>query len=88
MITDTELKLKAYDVLRKKLNLVDVERFISIIQREKFDYTKWRENLFEDMSLDELSDKAMKYYNEQNPPSKNCLYKFLYIYWYKIKSIC
>ena len=70
MITDTELKLKAYDVLRKKLNLVDVERFISIIQREKFDYIKWRENLFEDMSLDELSDKAMKYYNEQNPPSK------------------
>jgi hypothetical protein len=61
MITDTELKLKAYDVLREKLNLVDVERFISIIQKEKFDYTKWRENLFEDMTLDELSSKAMKY---------------------------
>ncbi len=78
MITDTELKLKAYDVLREKLNLVDVERFISIIQREKFDYTKWRENLFEDMSLDELSDKAMKYYNKQNPPTKKTT---------KIKSI-
>lgn len=70
MITDTELKLKAYDVLREKLNLVDVERFISIIQKEKFDYTKWRENLFEDMTLDELSSKAMKYYNKQNPPAK------------------
>lgn len=70
MITDTELKLKAYDVLREKLNLVDVERFISIIQKEKFDYTKWRENLFEDMTLDELSNKAMKYYNKQNPPPK------------------
>lgn len=70
MLSDEELKLKGYAALREKLNLVDVGRFISIIQREKFDYTKWQENLFEDMSLDELSDKAMKYYNKQNPTSK------------------
>ena len=60
MITDTELKLKAYDVLREKLNLVDVERFISIIQKEKFDYTKWRENLFEDMTNEDIIKEAIR----------------------------
>ncbi len=68
MITDTELKVKAYDVLREKLNLVDVERFISLIQKDKFDYTKWRENILEDLSLDDLSSKAMDYYKKQNNP--------------------
>ncbi|HMW05926.1 MAG TPA: hypothetical protein PK079_10560 [Leptospiraceae bacterium] len=75
MITDTELKMKAYGALREKLNLVDVERFISIIQKEKFDYTKWRENILEDLSLDELSDKAMNYYKKQNSPSKKKIKK-------------
>jgi hypothetical protein len=60
VITDTELKLKAYDVLREKLNLVDVERFISIIQKEKFDYTKWRENLFEDMTNEDIIKEAIR----------------------------
>ncbi|MDX1961234.1 MAG: hypothetical protein SFU98_21875 [Leptospiraceae bacterium] len=66
MITDTELKVKAYRVLREKLNLVDVERFISLIQKDKFDYTKWRENILEDLSLDDLSSKAMDYYKKNN----------------------
>ncbi|MBK9500749.1 MAG: hypothetical protein IPO06_15505 [Leptospiraceae bacterium] len=67
MITDTELKLKAYDVLREKLNLVDVERFISIIQKEKFDYTKWRENLLK-LTLDKATRQENK--KKQNPPQK------------------
>jgi len=27
-------------------------------QREPFDYTKWQEGLFEDMSIEEISEKA------------------------------
>lgn len=38
------------------------ERFIVLITREPFDYTKWRENnLNEDISVRELSQKAMAY---------------------------
>jgi hypothetical protein len=29
-----------------------------LIQREPFDYTKWQEHLFEDMSIEEISEKA------------------------------
>ncbi len=31
------------------------------INREKFDYTKWRKDLFEDMDITDLADKADKF---------------------------
>ncbi len=65
MLSDEELKLKGYAALREKLNLVDVERFISIIQKEKFDYTEWRKTLFEDMTIEEISQKAMEHWNKK-----------------------
>lgn len=60
MITDTELKLKGFELLRSSLGLVELEKFISLIQLEKFDYTKWRENLFSELSGEEISKLAMK----------------------------
>lgn len=41
MITDTEIKLKGLEVLINKLGRIKVERFVSLIMREPFDYTKW-----------------------------------------------
>jgi len=29
-----------------------------LLKRESFDYTKWRKDLFEDLSLEELAEKA------------------------------
>ena len=60
MITDTEIKIKGYKVLSKYLGDVEAERFISLIQREPFDYTKWRQkNLIEADSIEEISKLAM-----------------------------
>jgi len=39
---------------------VETERFISLIIKEHFDYTEWQKNLFEDMTIEELSEKAMQ----------------------------
>ena len=58
MISDTVIKQKGFEVLKEKLGIVEMERFIMLINREKFDYTKWRKELFEDMDLSELSNKA------------------------------
>ena len=41
MITDTELKLKGITVLTDALGNVGMEKFISLLLREPFDYTKW-----------------------------------------------
>ncbi|MCK5154718.1 MAG: hypothetical protein KAQ93_10205 [Spirochaetales bacterium] len=59
--TDASLKKEGFEVLRKKLGEVNMERFIVLVNREKFDYTKWRKNLFEDLKLEELAEKADQY---------------------------
>lgn len=59
MMTDTEIRLKGLEVLAKHLGDVEAERFIALIQREPFDYTKWRQGLDEDLSIEEISKKAM-----------------------------
>jgi len=46
----------------ENLGLVEAERFISLLHVESFDYTEWRrENLFQDMTVEELSNAAMEY---------------------------
>jgi hypothetical protein len=59
MITDTEIKIKGTHLLSEYLGDVEAERFIALIQREPFDYTKWRQTLDEDLSIEEISRKAM-----------------------------
>jgi hypothetical protein len=62
MLTDTELKIKGCEILSKYLGEVEAERFIALIQRESFDYTKWRQkNLPEVETIEELSKMAMEY---------------------------
>jgi len=57
--TDTEIKLAGMQALSQSLDLVEAERFIALIQREKFDYTKWRQSQFTDLSVHEISKQAM-----------------------------
>jgi len=64
MITDTEIKSKGIQLLAKHLGDVEAERFIALIQREPFDYTKWREKMDEDLSIKEISQKAMSQRNK------------------------
>ena len=63
-MTDTELKIKGYEVLSTELGLVEMEKFITLVQLDKFDYTKWRTNLFKDMPGEEISKLAMKNRNK------------------------
>jgi len=61
MRTDTIIRNEGTRVLMDHLGLVEAERFIMLIQKEPFDYTQWQEDLFEDMSIDEISKKAAEY---------------------------
>jgi hypothetical protein len=60
MITDTEIKLKGIQILAEYLGDVETERFIALIQREPFDYTKWRQGLDEDLTIENISQRAME----------------------------
>jgi len=59
-MTDTELKIKAYEILSSQLGLVEMEKFISLVQLDKFDYTRWRNDLFRNKSGEEISKMAME----------------------------
>ena len=59
MITDTEIKIKGINLLAQYLGNVEAERFIALIQREPFDYTKWHQDLDDELSIEEISRKAM-----------------------------
>ena len=65
MITDTEIRLKGLKALTASLGDIEAERFISIIQREPFDYTKWRQSLDDDLPIEEISIKAMELINKK-----------------------
>lgn len=54
------------EVLSKYLGIVEAERFVALIQREKFNYTKWRSNLFQGLSGREISKKAMEFQEEMD----------------------
>ncbi len=60
MITDNEIKLQGIEALITSLGEVKAERFISLILREPFDYTKWQEKLWIDKSIEEISSMAME----------------------------
>lgn len=64
--TDTVIKQEGMSILLEKLGMVDAERFISLIIREPFDYTKWRTNLFDGMTVEELAQKANAYSKSLN----------------------
>ena len=64
MHTEMVLRNKGMKVLVDKLGHVEAERFISLIIREPFDYTEWQKDLFDNMSVKELSNLAMKEYDK------------------------
>jgi hypothetical protein len=60
MITDTEIKIKGFRILLEALGEIEAERFISLILKEPFDYTKWQRNLLMDKTVSEISGSAMR----------------------------
>ncbi len=63
-MTNSVLINTGMKVLIENLGDVNAEKFISLIIRETFDYTKWQRDLFGEMSIEEVSNKAMKLYNK------------------------
>ncbi|MCM1256237.1 MAG: hypothetical protein NC307_00090 [Roseburia sp.] len=70
MTTDMEIMNKGINCLLEKLGVVETERFISVINREKFDYTKWQQQRFDNMRSDEFNEAAIAY-SQKTPFHKN-----------------
>ena len=60
MITDEELKVQGVRALIAALGDVEAERFVSLLTRAPFDYTKRQATLWPDVGVEELSREAMR----------------------------
>lgn len=58
MKTDTEIRSNGLKLLFQHLGDVDAERFLAMVNRERFDYTHWRSKQWSDESVASLAAKA------------------------------
>ena len=62
MTSDTvEIMNKGMGRLTEALGVIDAQRFISAVIREKLDYSKWRRDYFDSMEPGEFHQKALEY---------------------------
>ena len=59
--TDAEVMRLGMDCLEKNLGIIDTERFISGLLRERFDYTEWRKKYIADVDLETFLNEAAEY---------------------------
>lgn len=57
----TEIMNKGMKCLTQHLGSIEAEQFISIIIREKFDYTKWQREYFDAKSPEVISNEASSF---------------------------
>ncbi len=58
MRTDAEIRLAGMNALIDVLGLVEAERFIAAVSRDRLDYTEWRRTNLPSISLDSLAVQA------------------------------
>ncbi len=58
MKTDAEIRVAGMNALIGALGLVETERFMMAVSRERFDYTEWRRHGLPELSLGELARLA------------------------------
>jgi len=59
MKTDAEIRTLGFRALVEAMGTLEAERFITMLLREPFDYTEWRQALWEEMDVETISREAM-----------------------------
>ncbi len=70
MKTEAEIRMRGMQALISALGLIEAERFLAAVSRDKFDYTEWRRSGLPDMSIDEISAAANKVSDGLNRTNK------------------
>jgi hypothetical protein len=70
MRSDNVLRLDAMNLLRKEFGEIEAERFIYLVKSDHFDYTEWQRTLWEDKTLDEVFELAVKREKERGQKIK------------------
>ena len=65
-MSSSELLKNGMRCLTEKLGIINAERFISIIIKEQFDYTKWQKTYFDKIDSKQFDEELLKY-SKENP---------------------
>ena len=55
MKTETEIRMEGMRALIGSLGLVEAERFLIAVSRDRFDYTEWRRHGLSQMSVEQFA---------------------------------
>ncbi len=58
MKTDAEIRMQGMQALIGSLGLVEAERFLTALSRDRFDYTEWRRDGLPQLDIEELAHEA------------------------------
>lgn len=58
MKTDTDIRSEGIRALIHVLGTVEAERFIALINRERFDYTEWRKSQWQEETVASIAERA------------------------------
>jgi len=61
MKSDSQIRYEGFQALFTNMDIIDAERFIALMNRDHFDYTKWQAKLFENMSIEEIIEKGQQF---------------------------
>ena len=59
MKSDTLIRIEGMGALIDKLDIMDAERFIMLVKRDPFDYTRWQKTLYGEMSIEAICAEAV-----------------------------
>jgi hypothetical protein len=66
MKTEAEIRRAGMQALITTLGLVEAERFMMAVSRDRLNYTEWRRQGLPEIPLDELAQAANRYTDELN----------------------
>ncbi|MBD5527085.1 MAG: hypothetical protein HDR02_01555 [Lachnospiraceae bacterium] len=61
MESTAEIMSRGMKCLVEQMGIVEAERFISVVIREKFDYTKWQRDYFDVKTPADISKEASQF---------------------------
>jgi hypothetical protein len=65
-MTDLQVRNKGFHILLQELGSVDTVRFLSQISHEIRDYMTIQDELFKDLTIDELYEQAKRYQEQKS----------------------
>ena len=66
MKTEAEIRTQGMQALISSLGLIEAERFLAAVSKDRFDYTQWRRKGLPDMTIDAIAQQGNALAEELN----------------------